>query len=214
MPAKLVPLPRAPAGTPAPAPTPARLVDLSDEDVMLLVRGGSREAMAALAARYIGRLTSFCAKRTGDAAAGEDVVQEVLLNVWRRRAEWQPRGRVKALLYTAAHNLCKNRLRGARRLGHWLSPAPLDPDAHADAHDPGAQGGDLEAMLARERVRDVLRAMGELPEPMREALLLRFDAEMSYEEIAAIVGAPESTVRSRVHHALLRMRASVQREEP
>jgi RNA polymerase sigma-70 factor (ECF subfamily) len=210
MPAKLVPLPRAPAGTPAPAPTPARLVDLSDEDVMLLVRGGSREAMAALAARYLGRLTSFCAKRTGDAAAAEDIVQEVLLNIWRRRAEWQPRGRVKALLYTAAHNLCKNRLRGVRRLGQWLSPAPID----ADAHDPGAQGGDLEAMLARERVRDVLRAMAELPEPMREALLLRFDAEMSYEEIAAVVEAPESTVRSRVHHALIRMRASVRREEP
>jgi DNA-directed RNA polymerase specialized sigma24 family protein len=49
---------------------------------------------------------------------------------------------------------------------------------------------------------------------MREALLLRFDAEMPYDAIAAIVGSNESTVRSRVHHALLRMRDLVKKDDP
>lgn len=176
---------------------------------MRLVRAGSREAMATLAERYVRPLTSFCAKRTGDAVAAEDLVQEVLLRLWRRRAEWQPRGRVKALVYTAAHNLCRNRLRNARRRGLWMSSTPPDPDAANRTAPPT----DVDALLLRERVRDARRALAELPEPMREALLLRFDGEMSYEEISAIVGAPESTVQSRVHHALLRMRAAVKEEE-
>ena len=204
MPAKVVPLP-----TPRPGPVSPPLADLLDEDLMRLVRAGSREAMSTLAERYVRPLTSFCAKRTGDAAAAEDIVQEVLLRLWRRRAEWQPRGRVKALVYTAAHNLCRNRARDSRRLRLWMFAAPPDLDA-ADRTAPPA---DVEALLLRERVRDARRALAELPEPMREALLLRFDGEMSYEEISAIVGAPESTVRSRVHHALLRMRASVQEDE-
>jgi RNA polymerase sigma-70 factor (ECF subfamily) len=73
--------------------------------------------------------------------------------------------------------------------------------------------GDVDPVLSRERRRDVLRALSELPEAMREALLLRFDGEMSYEAIATVVGANESTVRSRVHYALLRMRALVGEKE-
>jgi RNA polymerase sigma-70 factor (ECF subfamily) len=201
--AKLVPLKSV---RPAAASPP--LAELSDEDLMRLVRAGSREAMTTLAERYVRPLTGFCAKRTGDAGAAEDIVQEVLLRLWRRRAEWQPRGRFKALLYTAALNLCRNRARNVRRRGLWMSATPLD-----DAPDRAAPPSDVEALLLRERIRDARRALAELPEAMREALLLRFDAEMAYEEIAAIVGAPESTVRSRVHHALLRMRASVREEE-
>ena len=204
MPAKVVPLQSARS-----AAASAPLGELSDEDLMRLVRAGSREAMATLAERYVRPLTSFCAKRTGDAGAAEDIVQEVLLRLWRRRAEWQPRGRLKALVYTAALNLCRNRARNSRRRSLWMSPAPLD----LDAADRTAPASDVEALLLRERVRDARRALADLPEAMREALLLRFDAEMSYEDISAIVGAPESTVRSRVHHALLRMRASVREEE-
>src|ERR1700678_3254926 len=124
MPAKVVPLP-----TPRPGPVSPPLADLLDEDLMRLVRAGSRGAMATLAERYVRPLTSFCAKRTGDAMAAEDIVQEVLLRLWRRRAEWQPRGRVKALVFTAAHNLCRNRLRNVRRRGLWMSSTPAEPDA-------------------------------------------------------------------------------------
>src|ERR1700678_4064655 len=141
MPAKVVPLP-----TPRPGPVSPPLADLLDEDLMRLVRAGSREAMSTLAERYVRPLTSFCAKRTGDATAAEDIVQEVLLRLWRRRAEWQPRGGVRALVYTAAHNLCRNRARDSRRLGLWMFAAPPD----LDAADRAAPPADVEALLLRE----------------------------------------------------------------
>jgi RNA polymerase sigma-70 factor (ECF subfamily) len=172
---------------------------MADEDLMLLVRAGSREAMGVLASRHVGPLTSFCAKLTGDVACAEDLVQEVLLRLWRRRAAWEPRGRVLAFLYMAARNLCRNRARDVQRRGRWV----VDGN---EAETPAPPEGDVEALLASERRRDTLRALQSLPDLMREAVLLRFDGEMSYEAIAAIVGAPESTVRSRVHYGLLRMR--------
>jgi RNA polymerase sigma-70 factor (ECF subfamily) len=184
------------------------LSERSDEDLMLLVRAGSREGMAALIVRHIGPLTSFCAKWTGDAGAAEDVVQEALLRLWRHRAEWRPRGRFVALLYTTARNLCRNRARDMRRRTRWVLPEAGNLDATA-----ADIATDIDPLLARERRRDVVRALGELPEAMRESLVLRFDGELPYESISAIVGAPESTVRSRVHHGLMRLRALLDAEE-
>jgi RNA polymerase sigma-70 factor (ECF subfamily) len=172
---------------------------------MLLVRAGSPDAMASLAGRYVGPLTSFCAKLTGDPGKAEDIVQETLLRLWTHRGDWQARGRVAALLYTVARNLCRNRARDDRRRDRWLLPAASGLEMERLRVDTA----DVDPVLARERQRDVLRALGELPEALREALLLRFDGELPYETIASIVGANESTVRSRVHHALLRMRALV-----
>ena len=175
---------------------------------MLLVRAGSREAMAALAARYIGPLTSFCVKIIGDAGAGEDVVQEALLTLWIRRADWKPRGTVAALLYTIARNLCRNRVRDGRRRGRWLVPE----GGRVDVERLAMSSEEVDPVLARERRRDALEALAELPDALRESVLLRFEHEMSYELIAAIVGANESTVRSRVHHGLLKLRVLVAKE--
>ncbi|MGD0676317.1 MAG: RNA polymerase sigma factor [Polyangiaceae bacterium] len=176
------------------------LEDREDEDLMLLVRAGSREAMAVLATRHIDRLTSFCTKLTGDPAAAEDIVQEALLRVWTRRADWRPRGRFVALLFVTARNLCRNRARDVRRRARWVGPEP-----HDEA-EPLSTPADVDPMITEERFRDALRALGELPEAMREAVILRFDSELSYDAIGAIVGATESTVRSRVHYGLLKMR--------
>jgi RNA polymerase sigma-70 factor (ECF subfamily) len=191
------------------AGSPPTLEERRDEDLMLLVRAGSREAMSILSARYIDRLTSFCAKLTGDPGAAEDIVQETLLRLWTHRTEWRPRGRLAALVFVTARNLCRNRARDSRRRGRWmLANAP-------EAEVGGVAAAAVDPILAEERRRDTLRALGELPEAMREAVILRFDCELSYDAIAAIVGAPESTVRSRVHHGLLKLRALVgEQEEP
>jgi RNA polymerase sigma-70 factor (ECF subfamily) len=192
-----------------PPATGGTLGDQEDEDLMLLVRAGSREAMALLARRYLDRLTSFCAKLTGDPAAAEDIVQETLLRVWTQRSEWRSRGRFSALVFVTARNLCRNRARDTRRRGRWILA-----DSMSDARAVAATA-EVDPIIAEEHRRDALRALGELPEPMREAVVLRFDCELSYEAIAAIVGAPESTVRSRVHYGLLKLRALVgARREP
>ncbi len=190
------PLTRAPA-----------LAERSDDDLMLLVRAGEAAALSALVHRHLGRLAGFCTKLLGDASLADEVCQETWLTLWTHRASYRPEGKLTVLLFTTARNACRNRLRSSRRRNRWLPPAPesaLEGVAGDDA-------GHLDRMLARERQRDLMRALDELPEAMREAVLLRFQEGLSYEDIARIVEAPESTLRSRVHHGLKELKKKLEK---
>jgi RNA polymerase sigma-70 factor, ECF subfamily len=193
---------------PAQEPRDVTLASRPDDELMLLARSGLHSALAALVERYARRLANYCAKLLGSAALAGEVCQETWLRVWAHRASYRPEGKFVVLLYTTARNLCRNHARAARRREHWL-PATLADDALDRAADD--RPGHLDALVARERQRDVLSALGTLPAPMREALLLRFQEELSYEDISAIVGASESTVRSRVHHGLRQLRHDLAR---
>ncbi len=128
--------------------------------------------------------------------------QETWIRLWASRASYRPEGKLFVLLYTTARNLCRNRARGTRRRERWLPTAstPVEIERVADERP-----DHVRVLIEIERQRDVNQALGELPEPMREALLLRFGEGLAYEDIAAIVGASESTVRSRVFHGLKRL---------
>jgi RNA polymerase sigma-70 factor (ECF subfamily) len=169
-------------------------IEVDDDRLMHDVCNGSTDAMAVLVARYHARLVGFCAKQTRDDAAAEELVQETFLRLWRARASYRAEGKLAVLLYTTARNLCRNHARSLRR----HQPVEL---AEVHAPDP------VDALLDRERWRDVTAALGELPPKLREAVTLRFEHQLAYDEIAAIVGANESTVRSRVHHAIGQLRA-------
>lgn len=188
---------------------PASLAERSDDELVLLARAGAKPALAALVERHIGRLTSFCAKLLGDLSAAEDVVQETWIRLWALREAYRPEGKFVVLLFTTARNLCRNHARGARRRERWLPSAGSDV---ALDHITDGASDHLGALIERERQRGVHQALSELPEPMREAVLLRFDEALAYEDIAAIVGASESTVRSRVFHGVKRLRAHLTQE--
>jgi RNA polymerase sigma-70 factor (ECF subfamily) len=179
----------------------------SDDELMLLVRGGEKAALAVLATRHLARLTSFCARQLSDRAAADDLAQDVWVRLWASRVSYEPQGKFVVLLYTIARNLCRNHARSSRRRGRWLGSPPLD---FTTDHAPSEA---LTALLERERLRDAQHSLARLSEAMREAILLRFHEGLSYEDIAAVVGAPESTVRSRVFHGLKEMRAQLMRKE-
>ncbi len=196
---KVIPLPRARPAAAAP------LAERSDDELMVLSQAGAREAFAVLAGRYMARIVAFCTKLLGDARLGEETAQETWLGLWSERHRYVPRGKFAVLLYTAAKNRCRNHARDARRRGRWVEAA--EPAALERV---GAAPEQLEELLARERTRRVHRALADLPLKLREAVVLRFSEGLDYEDIAAVVGAGESTVRSRVHHGLKGLRAQVE----
>jgi len=181
------------------------LRERDDESLMALLCGGSQAAFEALVERHLPAVTRFCAKLVGEPAAGEDVAQEILAQVWWERGRYQSRGRFVVYLFTLARNRCLNQLRGARRrtLRHE-AVSPGGPDLAGAAAPEG-----LDALLETERQREVRAALTELPHPQREALLLRFDQDLTYAEIAMVLGRPEATVRARVFHGLRRLRAQM-----
>lgn len=180
----------------------------SDDELMALARGGERGALAALAGRYMAQVTSFCAKLTRDPRASEELAQDTWLQVWAGRYAYEPRGKFAVFLYTIARNRCRNHVRARRRRGAWPPPLGAPPDVGELAS--GAPDH-LDALLARERGRRVHEALFGLPEKLREAVVLRFAEGLSYEDMASVLGGSESTLRSRVHHALKSLRSELER---
>ena len=197
-----------PIREPRKASAPAdRLEDRSDEDLMALACIGTRAAFRALVVRHAEKVAGFCARVTGDSAAAPEVAQEVWLAIWDTRERWEPRSTFRSYLYTVAFTRARNQARSRRRMAVVFSPEPLEADAA-----PGAGKLEIDRLLERERRERVFRAVGELPEAMREAVILRFVDDLSYEEMEAILEANASTLRSRVHHALARLKERLGKE--
>lgn len=184
----------------------AGIADRDDDALMRLASAGTKTAFATLVGRHSARLTGFCIKMTSDRRAGEDVAQETWLQVWSSRKRYEPSGKFESFLYTIARNRCRNALRSVRRRGRVQSDVELDTEAYS-ADDPSH----LDAILDNERRERVHQAMAKLAPKFREALLLRYSQDLDYAQIATIVGRSESTVRSRVHHGIKKLRATLGR---
>lgn len=186
-------------------PSDASLGERTDEELMLLVRASHDGALRVLAKRHMAGLARFCGKLVLDVALGQDIAQQTWLQVWAHRRSYESRDRFTMFLFTIARNLCRNELRRRARLGSWLDTRA--PEGRIDAV--ASDADHLEALLAGERRRELLRALATVPEPQREALLLRFDQGLSYDDMAGVLGESASTLRSRVMYGLRALKAAL-----
>jgi len=156
------------------------------------LRAGDPAALSAVVARYQHRLYRYLTRLVRDAATADDLFQQTWLLVVRQIHRYDPARSFDTWLFAIAHNAAMDLLR--RRTGEVLDdyPAPT-PDA-------------LDELIAGERAATVAAAMERLPGAYREALTLRFEDGMKLEEIAAVTGAPLSTIKSRVHRGLETLR--------
>jgi RNA polymerase sigma-70 factor (ECF subfamily) len=196
--APLIPLPR-PQGT-------SSLDERDDEELMALAAGDHRPAFEVLVNRHLSRLTNYCAKFIGSSRAGEEIAQEVLLEVWVYRRRYRSTSGFPIFLFALARNRCLNEARREGRRRRWNLETTAPEASEATARGAPDQ---LDRLIEEERVREVRAALLALPSKLREAVLLRFDQGLEYAEIASIVGRPESTVRSRVFLAMKRLRRAV-----
>ncbi|HZS60828.1 MAG TPA: RNA polymerase sigma-70 factor [Gemmatimonadaceae bacterium] len=132
----------------------------------------------------------------------EEIVQDVLLWLWRRRHEVRPTGLV-AYVYTAVRNRCLNQVRHQRRVDRWTTSASVDLRI-AGVGQP-ALGPD-EAVTRQEASDELWRAIGRLPERRREVVILRWLNDLSYAEIAAITGLTIKAVESTLNKAIKMLR--------
>jgi RNA polymerase sigma-70 factor (ECF subfamily) len=179
----------------------------SDEQLMDGVRRGDEAAFAALMARYDDPLRRHLASVVRDAAAAEDLTQEVFLRLWTRAEQWECRGAFRAWLFRIATNLALNHLRSVRRRREEPLAQPagdLDtegeatlPDRLVDALAPDPAAA-LEAHEQMARIRDLLEL---LPLEKREVVRLVHEEDLEIREVAERLSIPEGTVKSRLYHA-------------
>ncbi len=172
-----------------------------DAALMLRVKRGDRAAFAALVEKYRQPLFNFIFRTLRDETETEDVAQNVFLQVYKSRDRYQRTAKFSTWLFTIARNLCLNEIR--RRTRH---PADSLDETHADNEDqPSRQYVDksvflpLENVLHGELARKVEEALADLPENQRTAILLCRQDELSYEEIAEVLGCSLSATKSLIH---------------
>lgn len=178
------------------APDPADLV-------AAIALRRDRRAFAALFGLYAPRLKSYLMRGGASEEAAEDLVQEVMLTVWRRAASFDPtRAAPATWIFTLARNRRIDQLRRERR----FDPEPLDPRALDDA---GAASGADGVAERRDWHTFVVQEVGKLPPEQADVLRWIFFDDKPHRTVARERNLPLGTVKSRVRLALRRLRATL-----
>jgi RNA polymerase sigma factor (sigma-70 family) len=171
----------------------------SDEELMAGLVKGQTAMFEDLVRRYEPRLFGFICRLTANEADAADLFQETFLRVYTKAHDFQGKGSFRSWLYAIAANLCRSHATRHVRL------VPTDPE---DLPDLPNEGPLPDAALASEAIgRRIAAAIAILPAEQREVFVLKAYEELSYPEIADLLGRPVATVKSQMRYALEKMRA-------
>ena len=175
----------------------------SDESLMhCLAQQRDERAFAELYDRYSARMYRFFLRMLGrNAAQAEDFTQDLFLKTMEKSVFFDPSRKFSTWLYTLASNMCKNEY---RRRNPFVSPDfGLDQALPMTEHQPEY----LDKPFLEKQLQ---HAIDRLDDIHRQCFVLRWQEELSVREIADIVGCPEGTVKSRLHHALRKVTKEVE----
>ncbi|MCS7253896.1 MAG: sigma-70 family RNA polymerase sigma factor [Armatimonadota bacterium] len=181
---------------------------LTDEELVKLSCAGEREAFAILIRRYQDRIYSLVYRYVGNPEDALDLTQETFIKVFTKLGEFKGKSKFYTWLYRIAVNVCIDfRRRQHISAVYWddIKPVELNPfevDESSEHYDVPDENGDPERRAIDSELRLRIReAVDALPEQLRVVLLLREYEDMSYEEIAKIIGCPVGTIKSRLFQA-------------
>lgn len=173
----------------------------SDYELLEELSHGDVGALDALIQRYWSPLIAYVVRLGATPDEAEDMAQQTFERLWERRSSWRLAGSVRGLLYRIAHNLAVSEHRsvqsrsradslGAEAAGRPVTP--LDVLENAELHD---------------ALDSAIRA---LPPRRREVFILRCVHELSYREVAEIMGISQQTVANQLSRALATLRSTLQ----
>jgi RNA polymerase sigma-70 factor (ECF subfamily) len=172
-----------------------------DAALMLRVKQGDMTAFTELVEKYKQPVMNLAYRTVRDATEAEDLAQNVFVQVYKSAARYRSTAKFSTWLFTIARNLCLNEIR--RRSRH---PAESLDATHPEQEDqPLQQFEDKktfsppESLLQSELAQNIDRALADLPENQRAAILLCRQDELSYEEIAEVLGCSVSATKSLIH---------------
>jgi RNA polymerase sigma-70 factor, ECF subfamily len=173
-----------------------------DSEATTIARGLRRrdpDLLDRLIEQYQHRLFRYLVYLSGSRELAEDLFQETWIRVMERGHQYNGRHEFSTWLYTVARNLTIDYLRRK-------SPVSLDglmaDDEHAPFEPADTRPSAWELVAQRQQTEHINAALVGIPAEYREAIVLRFHEGLALEEIAAVTGAPLSTVKSRVYRGL------------
>lgn len=182
---------------------------LADAVLLSRIADGDRHAFAVLVRRHGERVRGLALAFTGRAADADDITQDVYLRLWRQPLAWRPgSARFTTWLHRVVANRCLDHAR-RQRLRAWLPFA----EAANEIDDPSPSA--LATLADRDHLAAVWRALQQLPDKQRIALLLASQQAQTTAEIAQALGISEGAVEQRLVRARRTLRTLIDRmEEP
>lgn len=172
-----------------------------DAALMMRVKEGESSAFTELVERYKQPVINLVARMLQNPSEAEDVAQMVFVQAYRSAERYRPSAKFSTWLFTIARNLCFNELR--RRSRHHIESmdAPLgnEPDATAREHEDRTTLTPPDHLLQGELEELVQKALADLPETQRMAVLLCREDELTYDEMAEVLGTSVSATKSLIH---------------
>jgi RNA polymerase sigma factor (sigma-70 family) len=176
----------------------------SDEELMLLYRDGEAGAFDALYARHKGGVYRYLLRQCRDAAAADELFQDVWMNLVRARSGYTVQAKFTTYLYHLAHNRLIDHY---RKNGHAVMVSLDEEEGEAALEVPDGRERPVdEALDSRRQAARLLELVAALPEVQREAFLLQQESGMSVEEIAQATGVNRETAKSRLRYAMAKLR--------
>jgi len=173
----------------------------SDAALMLRVKQGDWEAFTNLVDKYKQPLMNLVFRMLRDASAAEDLAQVVFLQVYKSADRYEVASKFSTWIFTIARNLALNEIR--RRSRHPAdsidAPYPDQEDQPLHQYEDKKTFSPPDSLLHGELEEKIEQALAELPENQRTAILLCRGDELSYEEIAKVLGCSLSATKSLIH---------------
>jgi len=186
-------------------PAAPELASQSDDALLLAYQRGNEDAFRALYLRHRDRVWRFIRRMVADANQAEETTQEIWLAVVAGRHAFAYRSKFTTWLFAIAHHRAAHQLRNIGRnlestIDDWDEfAAQMDADANPDALAQDEQDA--------ERLR---RAIAALPLTQREVFLMRSEGGLDVGEIAAAIGCPHETAKTRLRYAYARLRRALE----
>lgn len=184
----------------------------TDEELVARATAGDLDAFNQLVARWERPIFGLAFRTLGREEDARDVVQEAFMRAYRGLGGFKGEAKFSSWLYRITLNLCRDWVRRERRAPIVQVPEGTDVVDLADLQPSPAES--VETLVARrEMSKAVARAMAELPEEQRIAILLKEYEGLTFQEIADQLGCPLSTVKTRLYQGLSVLRRRLERQQ-
>jgi RNA polymerase sigma-70 factor, ECF subfamily len=189
----------------------APVLPVSDAEVMLRVKAGDDAAFEYLVQKYRRPMVSYMYRMCHNAAAAEDLAQEVFLRVYRSRGSYEPSAKFTTWLYRIATNLAVNHARDSRheRPENTVSVDEPDQETGLALDLPDGSLTAEESLLRRERMAAIRQRVQSLPERQRTAVIMHKYQQMDYHQIAEVLKLSESATKSLLFRAYETLRVQL-----
>jgi RNA polymerase sigma-70 factor (ECF subfamily) len=176
----------------------------TESDLLSRLRAGDVHAYETIFRRYHARLCAFAFGHLRNRADADEIVQELFIALWQKRGQIQVASSLRAYLFAAVRNRVLNRSARARLEQRWLEEATAEDIDVPDAAEPIDEV--LNAAEIRARVETAIAA---LPPGCRRVLELRWYEQLSYAEIADVLGISIKGVENQLARARKTLRAAI-----